>query len=313
LPAKGKEAFMDTTEARAAVQPPAALMRRNPISLPPGEADRLRAAGWTEAQIAAGQRQVAQPCRRCGGSGHLPGFRHVDCGRCFRCQAAGIDPKPTTEYALSVRARLDEPAARRRTAKEAKLHAAFDGWLAQRPELAASLERADADIQAWEAWDARQVTPTGGSAARPHTPIAWNPFLAELTRQLRRREPLSDRQAEFYVRRVAEVTRQAEQEWEREARRVAAPEGTVTFTGMVATIRSQPGYMGRGELKMLVIAEAAVGGGEFRVWCTVPRRGEPFGEGDWITLTAELRRSERDPSFAFGKRPRLVASGGGAR
>jgi len=70
--------------------------------------------------------------------------------------------------------------------------------------------------------------------------------------------------------------------------------------------------MGRAELKMLVIAEAA-DGGEFRVWCTVPRRGEPFGEGDRITLTAELRRSERDPSFAFGKRPRLVARGGGAR
>src|SRR6266536_2458522 len=156
-----------------------------------------------------------------------------------------------------------------------------------------------------------QATPTGDTAARPHTPIAWNPFLAELTRQLRRREPLSDRQAEFYVRRVAEVARQDEQE--REARRVPAPEGTVTFTGMVATIRSHPGYMGRAELKMLVIAEAADSHDEFRVWCTVPRPGEPFGEGDRITLTAELRRSERDPSFAFGKRPRLVAPGGGAR
>jgi len=304
---------MDTVEARTAVQPSAAPMGRNPISLPPEEADRLRAAGWTEAQIAAGKREVPQPCRRCSGNGHLPGFRHVDGGRCFRCHAAGIDPKPTTEYAPSVRAKLDERAARRRNAKEARLLAAFDGWLAQRPELAAALERADADIRAWAAWDARQATPTGDTAARPHTPIAWNPFLAELTRQLRRREPLSDRQAEFYVRRVAEVARQDEQEREREARRVPAPEGTVTFTGMVATIRSHPGYMGRAELKMLVIAEAADSHDEFRVWCTVPRPGEPFGEGDRITLTAELRRSERDPSFAFGKRPRLVAPGGGAR
>jgi len=64
---------------------------------------------------------------------------------------------------------------------------------------------------------------------------------------------------------------------------------------------------------MLVIAEAADGGGEFRVWCTVPRRGQLFGEGARLTLTAELRRSERDPSFAFGKRPRLVALGGEAR
>jgi hypothetical protein len=300
---------MDTVEARAALQPPAAPMGRKPVSLPPEEADQLRVAGWTEAQIAAGKRQVAQPCRRCGGSGHLPGFRHVDGGRCFRCHAAGLDPNPTTEYAPSVRTKLDERAARRRNAKEAKLHAAFDGWLAQRPELAAALQRADADIRAWEAWGGRPDIPTG----RPHTPLAWDPFLAELTRKLRRREPLSDRQAKFYVRRVAEVARQDEQEREREARRVAAPVGTVTFTGTVATIRSQPGYMGRAELKMLVIAEAADGGGEFRVWCTVPRRGEPFGGGDCITLTAELRRSERDPSFAFGKRPRLVAPGGGAR
>ncbi len=238
---------MDTVEAHAALQPPAAPMGRKPVSLPPEEADQLRAAGWTEAQIAAGKRQVAQPCRRCGGSGHLPGFRHVDGGRCFRCHAAGVDPKPTMEYAPSVRSKLDERATRRRNAKEAKRHAAFDGWLAKRPELAAALERAEADIRAWKAWDGCRETPNGGTNAKPHAPIAWNPFLAELTRQLRRREPLSDRQADFYVRRVAEISRQDERE--REARRVPAPEGTVTFTGRVATIRSQPGYRGRAELK----------------------------------------------------------------
>jgi len=62
---------------------------------------------------------------------------------------------------------------------------------------------------------------------------------------------------------------------------------------------------------MLVIAEAA-DGGEFRVWCTVPQRSGPCCQGDRITLTAELRRSERDPSFAFGKRPRLGAPAGSA-
>jgi hypothetical protein len=115
------------------------------------------------------------------------------------------------------------------------------------------------------AWDCR-TDPT----SRPHTPLAWDPFLGELTRQLRRREPLSDRQAEFYVRRVAEVARHDAQERELQARRVPAPqEGTVTFSGTVATIRSRPGYMGRGELKMLVIAEAA-DGGEFRSGAPCP-------------------------------------------
>jgi hypothetical protein len=277
-----------------------------PVTLAPGEADQLRVAGWTEAQIAAGKRKVSQPCLRCGGSGHLAGFRHVDGGQCFRCHSAGVDPRPTVEYAPSVRAKLDQRAARRRKAKQDKLHAAFDDWRAQRPAVAAALERADADIRAWETWGRQPDTTTQGRTAKPHTPLAWDPFLGELTRQLRRQEPLSDRQAEFYVRRVAEIIRQNKLEREQEARRVPAPQGTVTFVGTVATIRSQPGHMGRAELKMLVIAEAADGGGEFRVWCTVPRRGGPCGEGDRITLTATLQRSERDPSFAFGKHPRLA-------
>lgn len=304
---------MDTVEAHAARQPPDAPMGDKPVSLRPQEADQLRAAGWTEAQIAAGKRQVAQPCHRCGGSGHLPGFRHVDGGRCFRCHAAGIDPKPTTEYAPSLRSKPDVHAAQRGDVKEAELHAAFDGWLAQRPQLAAALERAEADIQAWKAWDACRGTPNGHTTTKPHTPIAWNPYLAELTRQLRRREPLSDPQADFYVRRIVEITRQAEQAWEREAQRVPAPEGTVTFTGTIATIRSQPGYRGRAESKMLVIAQTADGLGEFRVWCTVPRRSPLLREGDHITLTAQLCRSEGDASFAFGKRPRLSAPGRAGR
>jgi hypothetical protein len=309
----GKEDFMDPVELHAARQPPDTPMGHKPVSLPPEEADQLRAAGWTQAQIAAGKRQVAQPCRRCGGSGHLPGFRHVDGGRCLRCHAAGIDPKPTTEYAPSVRSQSDGHAAQRGDVKEVESHAAFDGWLAQRPQLAAAVERAEADIQAWKAWDGCRGTSNGCTTAKPHTPIAWNPFLVELTRQLRRREPLSDPEVAFYVRRIDEISRQAEQAWEREAQRVPAPEGSVTFTGTVAAIRSQPGYRGRVEAKMLVIGQTADGLGEFRVWCTVPRRSPSLREGDRIILTAELCRSERDASFAFGKRPRLSAPGGAGR
>ena len=132
--------------------------------------------------------------------------------------------KPPTEDAPSVRARLDEPAARRRDARQANQQERFDGWLGQRPELAAALRRADVDLRAWQAWDGHQ-----DPASKPDTPLAWDPFLAELTRQLCRREPLSDRQAEFYVRRVTEVTSHHEQQRQRQARQVAAPEGTVTF------------------------------------------------------------------------------------
>jgi hypothetical protein len=295
---------MNTNASDASQQRAGRPRSRRPVSLAPEEVERLRDEGWTQEQLAAGKRQVVQPCRRCGGIGHLRGFRRVDGGLCFRCHASGTDPKSATEYAPSVRAKLDERAARRREARQAKQHARFDGWLGQRPELAAALQRADADLCAWRAWDGHQDL-----ASRPYTPLAWDPFLAELTRQLGRRELLSDGQVEFYVRRVAQVTSRDEQERQQQARQVPAPEGTVTFAGTVATVRSLPGYMGRVELKMLVIAEAA-DGGEFRVWCTVPQRGGPCCQGDRITLTAELRRSERDPSFAFGKRPRLGAPAG---
>ncbi len=299
---------MDTAAARAGREPPALSVARKPVTLPREEGEQLRGAGWTEAQLAAGKRQVARPCRRCGGSGDLSGLGHVEHGRCVRCHAVGVDPRPATEYAPSVRAELDERAARRRKAKAARLHAAFDGWLGQRPEVAAVFERADADLRAWEAWDGCVETPTGVKAPRPRTPLVFDPFLAELTRRLRRREALSDGEAEYYVRRVAELTRQNERERELEARRVPAPEGTVTFSGTIATIRSQPGYMGRAERKILVLATTTDGDGEFRVWCTVPRRGGPLAEGDRITLTAALRRSDNDPSFAFGKRSRLTTS-----
>jgi hypothetical protein len=297
---------MNANASTASQQSAGRPTSRRPVSLPPEEVERLRGAGWTPQQLAAGKRQVAQPCRRCGGSGHLRGFRRVDGGRCLRCHAIGTDPKPATEYAPSVRAKLDERAARRRDARQANHHEMFDGWLGQRPELAAALQRADADLRAWQAWDGHQ-----DPASKPHTPLAWDPFLAELTRQLRRWEPLSDRQVEFYVRRVAAVSSHDEPERHRQARQVPAPEGTVSFAGTVATVRSQPGYMGRVELKMLVIAEAA-DGGEFRVWCTVPQRGGPCRQGDRIMLTVELRRCERDPSFAFGKHPRLGAPAGSA-
>ena len=32
------------------------------------------------------------PCRKCGGSGELPHFHHIQNGTCFRCDGLGIDP-----------------------------------------------------------------------------------------------------------------------------------------------------------------------------------------------------------------------------
>jgi|GEM_PF-3079553 len=37
-------------------------------------------------------RTTSDPCGRCGGSGYLPQYRHVEGGVCFRCRGSGIDP-----------------------------------------------------------------------------------------------------------------------------------------------------------------------------------------------------------------------------
>jgi hypothetical protein len=34
----------------------------------------------------------AHRCSRCGGSGHMSGYQHVQGGVCFRCDGLGIDP-----------------------------------------------------------------------------------------------------------------------------------------------------------------------------------------------------------------------------
>lgn len=50
-------------------------------------------------------------------------------------------------------------------------------------------------------------------------------------------------------------------------------------------------------LKMTVLAD-----GGYRVWATVPAHLNP-ATGDRIELHITLEKSEKDPTFAFGKRP----------
>ena len=43
-------------------------------------------------------------CNKCNGKGHIPGFSHVNQGRCFDCNGAGILPEPkksTVKYSVS--------------------------------------------------------------------------------------------------------------------------------------------------------------------------------------------------------------------
>lgn len=89
-----------------------------------------------------------------------------------------------------------------------------------------------------------------------------------------------------------------------------APTGRVTFTAKIVNFKSYETHFGTA-YKMLLQADG------FRVFVSVPKDMERWSaekgyyythnEGDEITLTATLS-VENDPSFAFGKRPKLVKS-----
>jgi len=83
-----------------------------------------------------------------------------------------------------------------------------------------------------------------------------------------------------------------------------APQGTVAVTGRIITLHSEPSrfsYYGV-EHKMLVESDD-----RWRVWATRPAALEDAQVGSRVTFTAELSRSERDETFAFGARPRKAA------
>lgn len=81
--------------------------------------------------------------------------------------------------------------------------------------------------------------------------------------------------------------------------KVPAPEGKQTVRGEVVSVKEHASDFGY-TMKMTVKVEAA--GGVFLVWVTVPK-GLVVERGNHVEFTATLTRSDRDPGFAFGKRP----------
>jgi hypothetical protein len=94
---------------------------------------------------------------------------------------------------------------------------------------------------------------------------------------------------------------------------VKAPEGKVTVTGKVVSIKDQVNdfsYYGGVIWKMVVKTDDG-----WAVWTTIPAKLidslSDISGADWrdrilnrtVTFTATLTRSDRDPLFAFGKRP----------
>jgi len=122
-----------------------------------------------------------------------------------------------------------------------------------------------------------------------------NDFFASLSSQLLRNGSLSERQVLAYERAVA---REAERAGEP---KVPAPVGKQTVTGEVVGLKWHENDFG-GCLKMTVKDDRG-----FCVWVTVPAAlsamQNELERGDRVTFTATLEQSDRDETFAFGKRP----------
>lgn len=85
--------------------------------------------------------------------------------------------------------------------------------------------------------------------------------------------------------------------------KVPAPEGQVTVRGVVVSVKSHDGYYST-TTKLTVKVQAE--GGVFLVWVTSPAALGRVERGDAVEFIASLTRSDRDPAFAFGKRPRAA-------
>jgi hypothetical protein len=84
---------------------------------------------------------------------------------------------------------------------------------------------------------------------------------------------------------------------EKDAARADAPEGKVVVRGTVLTVKDVEGYYGY-EYKMLIEHETG-----YKVWVTVPKKISDVVRGNVVEMTMNLTISNKDPKFAYGKRP----------
>jgi hypothetical protein len=133
-----------------------------------------------------------------------------------------------------------------------------------------------------------------------------NDFFVSLSEQLLRNGSLSERQVAAVERSVARDAERAARDAERAAEpKVPAPVGKQTVTGEVVGLKWHENDFG-GCLKMTVKDDRG-----FCVWVTVPAAlsamQNELERGDRVTFSATLEQSDRDESFAFGKRPTKAA------
>jgi hypothetical protein len=154
--------------------------------------------------------------------------------------------------------------------QKAKVHAGTIAWIAENADL-------------WE----RMKVARGDS------------FVADLTRAVVKYGSLTDRQFAAIGPALEKI-----EEWtvpgaacEVNFSGEPAPEGRVEIEGEVISVKWQENQWGSTP-KMTVAVDAG-----FKVWVTVPDAIYSVEKGQRVKFTATLTQSDRDPRFAFGKRP----------
>ena len=242
---------------------------------------------------------VASSCSRCGGQGGWQGWPGFTC---FRCRGNGQDPVgqkirhfPATWTDEECQAYEDKLAARRQAKAEAKAQAAQElikTQVAAIPSLA--------QLLAW-----REAAPVWDMDADAYgegddTWFMVGSIASDIVTKAHRYE-LSERQVAVLGREVASVNERIARKAARAEEAAQAgpvPAGVkVTITGEVVGRKWHETEFG-GSMKLTV--KLANGS---RIWFTEPRSAETT-VGDVIEcLLSEVKASDKDESFGFGKRP----------
>jgi len=132
----------------------------------------------------------------------------------------------------------------------------------------------------------------------------FNYLVDDINSQLHRKGEISDKQVALVLKVMAQVDERVAkreiidaQKAELIAAGVTAPEGRLTVTGEIVSTKTVESDYGI-TYKMVVKTDEG-----WAVWCTIPTSISEAEKGDRVTFTATLERSDKDPLFAFAKRP----------
>ena len=94
------------------------------------------------------EQTITFECGRCGGSGRIESFGHVENGVCFECDGNPASARTTrTVGELRAKARRDATTRDRKAAKQASKTSALDTWKAEHEDIVSYLRP---HAEAWE-------------------------------------------------------------------------------------------------------------------------------------------------------------------